>query len=186
MNGAQLLLSLDRSASLAQNAASHVAYFTVRASEELRANRPSNATAYTQLVDTFRRMAARSADRALPSEVAEIDALGQQIEQQPEADTMSVGNNWTPGPNFGRRGDKMPPLAIRRMPKRSAANSEAVAPTPATPDAAERMTLQQIVSAYAREHNENAPGGSCACQPCVDLRWHVRQARAMTAEGTTR
>lgn len=57
---------------------------------------------------------------------------------------------------------------------------------PAEPAIPERMTLQQIVRAYAREHNQRAPGGSCDCQPCVDLRHLVREARARTAGGTTR
>lgn len=72
----------DRPSQLAENAVSHAAYFTIRASEELRANRPQNAQSYASLAGTFRRIARRHASRVLPSELAAIDALGREIERQ--------------------------------------------------------------------------------------------------------
>ena len=80
----------------------------------------------------------------------------------------------------------MAPLAIRRMPKRRAATSQAVAPAildrQPSPDAvckgeSARMTLPQIVKAYAAEHDRRE-GGPCPCLLCADLRWHIQQTRA--------
>ena len=95
-------------------------------------------------------------------------------------------SNWTAGPNLGQRGPVMPPLAIRRMPKRRAVTSQAVAPAilDRQPSAGAvskgkggPMTLPQIVKAYAAEHDRRE-GGPCPCLLCADLRWHIQQTKA--------